>query len=134
MTLPQLLMVWSVALVLALAAVAVLSRALWVLLVDICGTRQRAQFWTLYATVLMVATPLLTVSIPGRLDEVAARGALAPLLQRTLFFSLGGTIGALVIMGLAVWRPIARSIAAGAVPDSADPAPRVDVLERHPGT
>ena len=114
MTMNQLGMIWGVALVFAVFAVAMLSHALQVLLVDICGTIERARFWTLYAAVLMIVAPLATVSIPGLLDEVAARGALGPLLQRTVFYSLGGVIGSLVIMGMAVWRPITRSIAAGA--------------------
>lgn len=106
MSLEMLLAVWAVSLVLALVAIAVVARPLRVLLEDICGTADRARFWTLYACLLLVVAPLLVVSAPGLLDASAAIG-FGPLLQRTVFFALVGIIGALLIMGYAVWRPIA---------------------------
>ena len=109
MTLNLLLTIWAVSLFLALLALAVVARPLWILLVDMCGTSKRARFWTLYASVLTVATPLLTVSMPGLLDGVAASAQLGPVLQRTVFYSLVGIIVALVIMGYAVRRPVAAS-------------------------
>ncbi|MGE5517071.1 MAG: hypothetical protein ACM31D_14775 [Bacteroidota bacterium] len=107
-----LMAVWSISLVLAMLAVAVLARPLRVLLVDICGTDQRARFWTLYACALVVLAPLLMVSLPGLLDA-AANAGLGAVLQRAVFYSLVGIIGALLVMGYAVWRPVAVMAARG---------------------
>lgn len=101
-----LIAVWSISLVLALIAVAILARPLRILLVDICGTEQRAGFWALYASVLVILAPLLVVSLPGLLDAAVNMG-LAAVLQRAVFYSLVGIIGALLVMGYAVWKPVA---------------------------
>lgn len=101
-----LIAVWTISLVLALIAVAILARPLRSLLVDICGTEQRARFWTLYASVLVILAPLLVVSLPGLLDAAANVG-LAAVLQRAVFYSLAGIIAALLVMGYAVWKPVA---------------------------
>lgn len=101
-----LIAVWSVSLALAMMAVAVLARPLRVLLVDICGTEQRARFWTLYACILVMMAPLLVVSVPGLLDAAVNIG-LGAVLQRAVFYSLVGIIGALLVMGYAVWKPVA---------------------------
>ena len=118
MSLPILLAVWSVSLTLALAAVAVVAKPLRRLLVDLCGTEDRAQFWTFYGALLVVLAPLMTVSVPGLLDATAAGGALGPVLQRAVFWALSGIIGALLVMGYAVWRPIALMTAGRGEPQS----------------
>lgn len=105
-----LIAVWTISLVLALIAVGILARPLRSLLVDICGTEQRARFWTLYASVLVILAPLLVVSLPGLLDAAANVG-LAAVLQRAVFYSLVGIIGALLVMGYAVWKPVAAMTA-----------------------
>ncbi|HLN26074.1 MAG TPA: hypothetical protein VK558_19050 [Patescibacteria group bacterium] len=56
--------------------------------------------------------PLLTVSTPGLLDAAAAAGATGAVLQRAVFYALVGIIIALLVMGRAVWRPIARLLQA----------------------
>jgi uncharacterized membrane protein YhaH (DUF805 family) len=106
MSLSILLSVWSISVVLALLAVTVVARPLMRLLTDICGTVDRARFWTLYASVLLVVAPVLVVSAPGLLDSAAAAG-LGAVLQRTVFYSLLGIVAALMVMGYAVWKPIA---------------------------
>lgn len=105
MTLDILLAVWTVSIVLALLAVAVVARPLKALLVDICGTEDRARFWTLYAAVMLVVAPLMVVSAPGLLDAAVAAG-IGPVLQRAVFYALLGILAALVVMGYAVWKPI----------------------------
>lgn len=108
MTLPLLLSIWANSIVLALLAIAVVAWPLQRLLTDICGTRDRARFWTLYACVLLVAAPLLAVSTPGLLDASAGLGAV---LQRAVFYSLLGIVAALVVMGYAVWKPVSAMAA-----------------------
>ncbi len=110
MSLEILLSVWAVALVLASLAIAVIVRPLFVVLIEVCGGRDRARFWTLYACVLTVMAPLLTVSTPGLLDAAAVAGASGAILQRSVFYALVGIIIALLAMGRAVWRPIARML------------------------
>jgi hypothetical protein len=107
MSLGTLLSAWAVAAVLAAAAIALIVRPLFVVLADICGGRDRARFWTVYSIVLTVAAPLLVVSTPGLLDAAAASGTTGAVLQRAVFYALIGIIVALLIMGQAVWRPVA---------------------------
>jgi hypothetical protein len=94
-----------------LAAIAVVIRPLFAVLTELCGGRERAQFWTAYACVLTLATPLLVVSTPGLLDAAAARLDSGAVLQRAVFYALGGIIVALLITGRSVWKPIARQLA-----------------------
>lgn len=112
MSLNILLAVWAVSIVLALLAVAVVIRPLRVLLEDICGTADRARFWTLYAALLLVIAPLMVVSTPGLLDAAAA--GIGQVLQRTVFYALLGMLVALLVMGYAVWKPVAVMTASNA--------------------
>lgn len=114
MSLQTLLTVWAVALLLSAAAIAVIVRPLFGVLSDVCGGRERARFWTVYASVLTFAAPLLAVSTPGLLDASAAVLASGAVLQRAVFYALCGIIFALLVMGRAVWRPIARMLQAPA--------------------
>lgn len=114
MSLEVLLAVWAVALVLALTAIALIVRPLLLILTEICGGHDRARFWTVYACVLTLMAPLLTVSTPGLLDTVATTGSTGAVLQRAVFYALAGIAAALLIMGRSVWRPIARMLQAPA--------------------
>ena len=122
MSLEILLPVWAVALVLSLTAIAVIIRPLFVILVEICGSRERARFWTVYSCILTLMAPLLMVSTPGLLDNVAASGSAGAILQRSVFFACGGIIFALLVMGRAVWRSIGRSSPAPVLPKDPEPA------------
>lgn len=109
MSLSMLFAAWSVALTVAGTSVLLLLHPLRALLTDICGTRDRASFWTLYACILVILAPLLTVSFPGLLDRAADVGPGA-VLQQALFYALTGVIGALMIMGYAIWKPVAMML------------------------
>lgn len=122
MSLETLFAVWAIALVLALAAIAVIVRPLSLVLAEVCGTRERAQFWTLYTCVLILLAPLLTVSTPGLLDGAAAGGNNGAIAQRAVFYALAGIIAALLAAGRAIWRPIARMLQTPAAPARQDPA------------
>lgn len=116
MSLEVLVSVWAVAMVIAAAACFVIARPLLIVLTEICGGRERARFWTVYACALTVATPLLAVSTPGLLDGAAAAQGGGPVLQRAVFYALAGVIFALLMMGRAVWRPIALTLRASRDP------------------
>jgi hypothetical protein len=123
MSLETLLSVWAVAVLMAFAAIAAIARPLFIVLSDVCGGRDRARFWTVYASVLTLAAPLLVVSTPGLLDRSVAMLASGAVLQRTVFYALAGIVFALLVMGRAVWRPIARLLSAPVRPgDAAGPA------------
>lgn len=123
MSLETLLSVWGVAVLMAFAAIAAIARPLFIVLSDVCGGRDRARFWTVYASVLTLAAPLLVVSTPGLLDRSVAMLASGAVLQRTVFYALAGIVFALLVMGRAVWRPIARLLSAPVRPgDAAGPA------------
>lgn len=124
MPLQTLLTVWAVALLLSLAAIGAIVRPLFGVLSELCGGRERARFWTVYASVLTIAAPLFTVSTPGLLDASAAMLPSGAVLQRAVFYALCGIISALLVMGRAVWRPIERMLqppAAPAAPQAAGP-------------
>jgi hypothetical protein len=119
MSLETLLSVWAVTILLATAAIAAIIRPLFIVLGELCGGPDRARFWTVYASVLTLAAPLLVVSTPGLLDGSAAMPASGAVLQRTVFYALCGIIVALLVMGEAVWRPIRRLLGAPVPPAGA---------------
>ena len=120
MSVYTLLEVWSVAAVLALLAILVILKPMFAVLVEVCGGADRARFWSAYACVFTVVTPLMAVSTPGLLDAAAAQVSLAPVLQRAVFFALAGIAVALLVAGQAIWKPIARALRAPlAVEDAA---------------
>ena len=122
MSLQTLLTVWAVAMLLSVGAIGAIVRPLFGVLSELCGGRERARFWTVYASVLTIAAPLLTVSTPGLLDASAAMLASGAVLQRAVFYALCGIIFALLVMGRAVWRPIERMLQApAAAPPVAEP-------------
>ena len=116
MSLHILLAVWAVALALALAAIAIIVRPLHIVLIDLCGGRDRSRFWTLYACAMILMAPLLVVTTPGLLDTLASTGSTGAILQRAVFCALAGIIAALLVLGYMVWRPIARALQTPAAP------------------
>lgn len=99
-----LLLTYVVTLVLAELAAFVLRRPLAILLSELCGTEERSSFWTVWSMVMMIALPLLFVSI--------ARVATDPteLIQGTVAATLAGILMAMAGMGLAVWRRVPRAV------------------------
>jgi hypothetical protein len=92
-----------VALVLGGSVVAVLFRPLFGVVRDLCGTRERALFWSVYLSTILVLVPLLGVAFIGTygsptIDFVA-------FVQRAVFFALLGLTAALVTIGFGIWRP-----------------------------
>jgi hypothetical protein len=95
-----LLLTYAVTLMLAGLAAFVLRRPLAILLSELCGTEERSSFWTVWSMVMMIALPLLFVSLaPIATDPTA-------LVQGTVAATLAGILLAMVGMGLAVWRRV----------------------------
>ena len=92
-----LLLTYALTALIAILAAVVLWRPLSILLAELCGTEQRSRFWTVWSTVMMVATPMLFVSMHGIATSPT------DLVQGTVTSALFGVLIALVGMGLAVW-------------------------------
>ncbi|QSR19028.1 hypothetical protein [Novosphingobium sp. KA1] len=92
-----LLLTYALTALVATLAAAVLWRPLSILLAELCGTEERSRFWTVWSMVMMVATPMLFVSM----SSVAVSPA--DLIRGTMTSALMGVLLALVGMGLAVW-------------------------------
>ena len=60
-----LLITYALTALIALLAVVTLWRPLSILLAELCDTEERSHFWTMWSTVMMVATPMLFVSWRG---------------------------------------------------------------------
>ncbi|GAA4222183.1 hypothetical protein GCM10022253_30080 [Sphingomonas endophytica] len=100
-----LLITYALTALIALLAVVTLWRPLSILLAELCGTEERSRFWTVWSTVMMVATPMLFVSWRGIATDPTA------LVQGTMTSALIGVLLALVGMGLAVWSRSPRAAA-----------------------
>jgi hypothetical protein len=100
-----LLITYALTALIALLAVVTLWRPLSILLAELCGTEERSRFWTMWSTVMMVATPMLFVSWRGVATDPTE------LEQGTVTSALVGVLMALVGMGLAVWSRSPRAAA-----------------------
>ena len=86
----------------SLAVVLVLRASLHRLLVDLCGTENRAAFWTAFSTVALVLAPLLG-AMHRRPD---AGGDAAYELAAQLEWALGGLLAAVLLVGVVLARSI----------------------------
>ena len=89
-------------LVASLTVVLVLRRPLQRLLVDLCGTSNRAAFWTAFTNVALVLTPLLGAMHrrPSALGERAVE------VIAQLEWALGGLLAAVLLIGAVLARAI----------------------------
>ena len=100
-----LLLTYVLTMSIAVAAVFVLWRPLSILLAEVCGTEQRSRFWTVWSAAMMVATPLLLVSM----RDVTT--CATELVQGTVTSALFGVLLALGGMGFAIWSRTTRVMA-----------------------
>jgi len=91
-----------VGLVVSVAAILSLNKPLSQLLIELCGTNERAKFWTRYTIIMLFITPLLGVVLvanptsPLQIDF----GLLKSAFKRALF----GLFVALVVVGFQLVR------------------------------
>jgi len=74
-------------------------------LVDICGTRARAEFWVMFTQLMLIISPLLIVIYfaPTQYDvDVNITEAI----KDTLFRSLLGDFIALTMIGQVIWKSV----------------------------
>ncbi|KQT56209.1 MULTISPECIES: hypothetical protein [unclassified Aureimonas] len=86
--------------------VSILYRPLLRVIVDLCGTEERARFWTTYTSIILMLSPVLAVSFAmstsddGRYDP--------QFLQNCVFWSAAALMAALMVFGFALWKPSIR--------------------------
>jgi hypothetical protein len=91
-----------VTMICSLAVVLLLRPALHRLLVDLCGTENRAAFWTAFSTVALLLAPLLGAM--HRRPEAGGDPAFA--LAAQLEWALGGLLAAVLLVGAVLARSI----------------------------
>jgi len=91
----------AVTVVASLAVVLVLRPSLHRLLVDLCGTENRAAFWTAFSTVALALAPLL-----GAMHRRPGGGDAAFELAAQLEWALGGLLAAVLLVGVVLARSI----------------------------
>ena len=91
----------------AFAVVRYLSGALRTQLRELCGSAERAEFWTVFSNVTVVLTP----AIFAMLDEPASGSDTPPLLAVTsqLKWGLIGLVGSVLMLGWILSRFIPRT-------------------------
>ncbi|NIF55093.1 hypothetical protein [Burkholderia sp. Ax-1724] len=102
---------WTVPLFAGLFVVRYLKNVLWRVLVDLCGTSERAEFWVRISAVLIAATPLLFVLATSINPVACSTGDLIcsiGLLRRTCIFTLLGMLAAVGGVAVIVGRYIPR--------------------------
>jgi hypothetical protein len=86
----------------SLAVVLVLRPSLQRLLIDLCGTENRASFWSAFSTVALVLAPLL-----GAMHRRPDAGGDAVFeLAAQLEWALGGLLAAVLLVGAVLARSI----------------------------
>ncbi len=98
-----LLLTYALTALIAIFAAVALWRPLSILLVELCGTEERSRFWTVWSMVMMIATPMLLVSMRYVATDPTE------LVQGTVTSALFGVLLALVGMGFAVWSRSPRA-------------------------
>jgi hypothetical protein len=87
-------------LVSALLVVAYLKPHLQRILVDLCGTEERARFWTVFSNVTLILIPMIAAMSCRPNNDVSPFFQLSTQLQ----WGLIGLIGSVVVMGLLISR------------------------------
>ncbi len=93
-------------LLISTAISAVMANPLRHLLKDICGTKERANFWMLYVLVLIFAVPLTAVS--GISIFNSNELAILNVVQRTFFVIFASLIVALIFIGYTIQSHITQ--------------------------
>jgi hypothetical protein len=98
----------------AIAAVIYLRPHLRSILRDLCGTEERADFWTAFSNIILVLTPVIFAlsSRPQGENGTATFFDVSSQLQRGLI----GLVGAVIVLGIALSQFIPKSQKPPAVP------------------
>jgi cytochrome c biogenesis factor len=77
------------------------------LLIDLCGTEDRAEFWLRTSAVLTIGAPLMLVLLFGHsIDAQSCSKTIecVDVIQRTLALSLGGVLLAVGFVSRVIWK------------------------------
>lgn len=75
------------------------------MLLDLCGTEERASFWLGFSKLIFIFLPLLTVVFFSNNDMPVSRVS-AQMLRDTLSRILFGELAALCMVGYVIWKSI----------------------------
>lgn len=89
----------------SLSLIFLLRPLLRAVLVDICGTDQRAAFWLMFSQLMLVISPLLIVIYFAPTQSDVSIN-IAEAIKDTLFRSLLGDFIALAMLGQVIWKSI----------------------------
>jgi nitrate reductase NapE component len=98
----------TIALAIGAVIVATLFRPLFAVVADLCGTRDRALFWTVYLSVVLILVPVLAVAYVSTYGD--RLGHIELFIQRGIFYALFGLTGAVLAIGWGIWRATNRVI------------------------
>lgn len=89
----------------SLTVVMLLKPFLRNLLIETCGTTERAGFWVMFTQIMLIISPLLIV-IYYAPTTTADTINIAEAMQETLFRSLLGVFIALTMIAMVIWKSI----------------------------
>jgi len=89
----------------SISLIYLLKPVLFEILVDICGTKARAEFWVMFTQLMLIISPLLIVIYFAPAQD-ALHINTADAMKDTLFRCLLGDFIALVIIGQVIWKSI----------------------------
>jgi hypothetical protein len=92
----------AVTLMVSLGVVLYLRRPLQQLLVDLCGSVERAGFWSTNSHILLILVPLMFAMVYRPSTAARQQGELAILLGSQLFLALLGLIGTILAQSLII--------------------------------
>jgi protein-S-isoprenylcysteine O-methyltransferase Ste14 len=83
------------------------------LLEDLCGTKDRAEYWVRITAVLTIAVPVLLVlmfgSVPTEMCFAGGSGCVAGIIKQAVCLSLGGIILAILVVASRIHQQLPPS-------------------------
>ncbi len=92
----------------SISLIYLLKPVLCEILVDVCGTKTRAEFWVMFTQLMLIISPLLIVIYFAPTQDGLHINT-ADAMKDTLFRCLLGDFIALVIIGQVIWKSIKLS-------------------------
>jgi hypothetical protein len=98
----------GISLFISVCVVFLLNKSFRNILIDLCGTEVRAQFWMIYSNLMLIIAPLLTSVIFGTSNKVIE---VSFTFYKTAFGSaLFGVFVSLIIIGLQITKYIPKIV------------------------
>lgn len=98
----------GISLFISVCVVFLLNKSFRNILIDLCGTEVRAQFWMIYSNLMLIIAPLLTSVLFGTSNKVLE---VSFTFYKTAFGSaLFGVFVSLIIIGLQITKYIPKQV------------------------